>query len=161
MSGTGPQDAGQRIATARRRRGLSQAVLAGLIGRSESWLSQVERGKRTVDSHAVLTRLAELLHTDIAELAGTCGGEETTGNYPLVESIRQAMMGYDALDAVITTGSAAPPASAPILRTMVIHAYRDYQGTREMPHGSWTGDPLGFSWKGTGASARKRETIYS
>jgi len=30
---------GQRIARARRRRGLSQAALAGLAGRSESWLS--------------------------------------------------------------------------------------------------------------------------
>jgi transcriptional regulator with XRE-family HTH domain len=41
---------GQRIARARRRRGLSQAALAGLAGRSESWLSQVERGLRRVDS---------------------------------------------------------------------------------------------------------------
>ena len=48
---------GERIARARRRRGLSQAVLAGLVGRSESWLSQVERGRRGVDSHAVLTRM--------------------------------------------------------------------------------------------------------
>jgi transcriptional regulator with XRE-family HTH domain len=54
--------AGARIARARRRRGLSQAVLAGLVGRSESWLSQVERGKRGVDSYAVLTRMAEVRH---------------------------------------------------------------------------------------------------
>ncbi len=40
------ETAGQRIARARRRRALSKAVLAGLMGRSESWLSQVERGKR-------------------------------------------------------------------------------------------------------------------
>jgi transcriptional regulator with XRE-family HTH domain len=105
-------------------------VLAGLVGRSESWLSQVERGKRKVDSHAVLTRLAEVLHADIAELAGTNSGEKGTGNYPLVESIRQAMMGYDALDTVIAATSAAPPASAAILRTMATRAYRDYQGTR-------------------------------
>jgi transcriptional regulator with XRE-family HTH domain len=71
MTPNGLQDVGQRIATARRRRGLPQAVLAGLVGRSESWLSQVERGKRTVDAHTVLSRLAVLLHTDIAELAGT------------------------------------------------------------------------------------------
>src|SRR5690349_15722098 len=56
---------GPRIARARRRRGLSQAVLAGLIGRSESWLSQVERGKRGLDSHSVLVRLAEVLRVDI------------------------------------------------------------------------------------------------
>ena len=59
---------GQRIARARRRRGLSQAVLAGLVGRSESWLSQVERGRRGIDSHAVLTRLAEVLRTDIEQI---------------------------------------------------------------------------------------------
>ena len=35
------EPAGRRIAWARRRRGLSQAVLAGLVGRSESWLSDV------------------------------------------------------------------------------------------------------------------------
>jgi transcriptional regulator with XRE-family HTH domain len=41
---SGDEDAaGARIARARRRRGLSQSVLAGLVGRSESWLPQVER----------------------------------------------------------------------------------------------------------------------
>ena len=65
---------GQRIARARRRRGLSQAVLAGLVGRSESWLSQVERGKRGVDSHSVLARLAEVLRVDIEELTGSGDG---------------------------------------------------------------------------------------
>ncbi|WP_428983209.1 helix-turn-helix transcriptional regulator [Phytohabitans maris] len=40
---------GERIAAYRRRRGLSQAALAGLVGRSELWLSQVERGIRSVD----------------------------------------------------------------------------------------------------------------
>jgi transcriptional regulator with XRE-family HTH domain len=58
------ENTGRRIARARRRRGLSQTVLAGLVGRSESWLSQVERGRRGVDSHAVLTRLAEVLRID-------------------------------------------------------------------------------------------------
>ena len=43
-------------------------MLAGLVGRSESWLSQVERGKRGVDSHSVLVRLAEVLRVDIEEL---------------------------------------------------------------------------------------------
>jgi transcriptional regulator with XRE-family HTH domain len=50
--------------------GLSQAVLARLIGRSESWLSQVERGKRGVDSHAVLTRMAAVLRVQVEELTG-------------------------------------------------------------------------------------------
>jgi transcriptional regulator with XRE-family HTH domain len=69
---------GLRIARARRRRGLSQAVLAGLVGRSESWLSQVERGKRGVDSHTVLTRMAAVLRVEVEELTGPADrdGEE-------------------------------------------------------------------------------------
>lgn len=39
---------GERIAFYRRRRGLTQAVLAGLVGRSEDWLSKVERGEAPV-----------------------------------------------------------------------------------------------------------------
>ena len=49
---------GDRIAIYRRRRGLTQLVLAGLIGRSESWLSQVERGIRPIDRLSVLIDIA-------------------------------------------------------------------------------------------------------
>ena len=31
----------------------------------------------------------------------------------------------------------------------------------EVPHRSRTGDPIGFSWKGTGSSAGQRKKIYS
>lgn len=51
---------GERISAYRRRRGLSQAALAGLVGRSESWLSQVERGIRSVDRLSVLLDLAKI-----------------------------------------------------------------------------------------------------
>ena len=77
MTPSDREPTGQRIARARRRRGLSQAVLAGLVGRSESWLSQVERGKRSVDSHSVLVRLAEILRVDIEELTGSADRDET------------------------------------------------------------------------------------
>lgn len=56
---------GQRIAAYRRRRGLSQAALAGLVGRSESWLSQVERGIRSVDRLSVLLDMARVLHVEV------------------------------------------------------------------------------------------------
>jgi transcriptional regulator with XRE-family HTH domain len=95
MTPSDRETAGQRIARARRRRGLSQAVLAGLVGRSESWLSQVERGKRGVDSHSVLVRLAEVLRVDIEEFTGS-GDQDETGRpaHPAVSLTEQAMMGY-------------------------------------------------------------------
>jgi transcriptional regulator with XRE-family HTH domain len=62
---------GERIAAYRRRRGLSQAALAGLVGRSESWLSQVERGVRSVDRLSVLLDMARVLHVDVESLTGS------------------------------------------------------------------------------------------
>ncbi|MFC4587343.1 helix-turn-helix domain-containing protein [Sphaerisporangium corydalis] len=91
---------GQRIARARKRRGLSQGVLAGLIGRSESWLSQVERGQRGVDSHAVLGNLASVLGVPVSDLTASEAGN-TMAEYTAAAGIRQAMMGYDGLASVI------------------------------------------------------------
>jgi transcriptional regulator with XRE-family HTH domain len=62
---------GDRIRIYRRRRGLSQKELAGLIARSESWLSQVERGVRSVDRFSVLVDIAQVLKTNVQTLAGT------------------------------------------------------------------------------------------
>ena len=94
MTPSDRETAGQRIARARRRRGLSQAVLPGLAGRSESWLSQVERGKRGIDSHSVLVRLAEVLRVDIEELTGAADHDGSGRRaYPAASLIEQAMMG--------------------------------------------------------------------
>ena len=62
--------AGERIAIYRRRRGLSQLALANMIGRSEAWLSQVERGIRHVDRVSVLIRLAQVLKVTVEDLIG-------------------------------------------------------------------------------------------
>ncbi|MGW4129901.1 helix-turn-helix domain-containing protein [Amycolatopsis japonica] len=49
MRGAGDQlSIGERIAFYRRRRGLSQAVLADLVGRTEDWLSKIEHGEREI-----------------------------------------------------------------------------------------------------------------
>jgi transcriptional regulator with XRE-family HTH domain len=127
-----PESQGQRIARARRRRGLSQVVVAGLIGRSESWLSQVERGKRDVDSYAVLTRLADVLRVDVDELAGPAGSSREEGHrvYEPAAQIEQAMMRYDAVGATIGGRAPAYAGSPQHLRAMARTAYQGYQATR-------------------------------
>jgi transcriptional regulator with XRE-family HTH domain len=127
MPGTG---AGQRIARARRRRGLSQAALAGLIGRSESWLSQVERGKRTVDSHTVLTRLCDVLRVDITELTEPAGQDEASPRpYKAAAAIEQAMVSYGALGGTIS-GLQPRRGDAANLTGRTRAAYHRYQATR-------------------------------
>jgi transcriptional regulator with XRE-family HTH domain len=78
-------------------------VLARLVGRSESWLSQVERGKRGVDSYAILTRMAEVLRVEVEELTGPGGGDGEEGQrvYEPAAEIERAMMGYQAVGASI------------------------------------------------------------
>ncbi len=122
---------GQRIARARRRRGLSQAVLAGLVGRSESWLSQVERGKRGVDSHSVLMRLAEILRVDIEEIVGS-GDEGEIGRraYPAASLIEQAMMGYGTPGPLNGREEPERDVSLDFLRAQTRSAYQAYQATR-------------------------------
>ncbi|TLQ38853.1 helix-turn-helix transcriptional regulator [Streptomyces marianii] len=62
---------GDRIKLYRQRKGLSQAALGGLIGRSEDWVSKVERGVIPVDKLSVLLEIARVL--DIRELAELTG----------------------------------------------------------------------------------------
>src|ERR1700732_3565827 len=123
-------ETGQRIARARRRSGLSQAALAGLVGRSESWLSQVERGKRGIDSHTVLTRMAEVLRTDIAELTKPDGDDTTRPRpYPSARQIEQAMMSYTALEDRISSHAAPRQWDTRNLQGRVKAAYHRYQAT--------------------------------
>ena len=123
--------AGQRIARARRRRGLSQAVLAGLVGRSESWLSQVERGRRGVDSYSVLVRLAEVLRVDIEKLTGSSDHDETGRRaYPAASLIEQAMMGYGTPGPLDDGDGPGREDSLDFLRAQAHSAYQAYQATR-------------------------------
>ncbi|HET9256290.1 MAG TPA: helix-turn-helix transcriptional regulator [Pseudonocardiaceae bacterium] len=118
---------GERIAVYRRRRGLSQAALAGLIGRSESWLSQVERGISSVDRLSVLLDIARILHVDVESLIGrpwqlTSGGVVAQG----LDAVRQVLTQYDHL-----VGEEAPNVpSLPELRTQVATLHQDYQAAR-------------------------------
>lgn len=90
---------GERIRIYRRRRGLSQRELAGLVGRSESWLSQVERGIRSVDQLSVLIDIARVLKTDIETLAGYQMAYAPNGQPDLdaLEDIRAALSAYPGL----------------------------------------------------------------
>lgn len=55
------------VAFWRRRRSLTQAALSKLVGISQAYLAQIERGKRTGDLR-LYRRLAEALDMDIGEL---------------------------------------------------------------------------------------------
>ena len=118
-------DIGQRIATYRRRRGMSQVALAGLIGLSESWLSQVERGMCGVDRMSVVLDLARVLGVRPDDLIGRPwrfapnGGPVTEG----LTDLRRVFTRYDALLGDV------PPATLdlPEIWRQVEQSHRTYQ----------------------------------
>ncbi|MFB7647105.1 helix-turn-helix domain-containing protein [Streptomyces sp. NPDC056084] len=62
---------GQRVQILRSRRGMSRPVLAGLLGKSPSWLKQVENGQIQVPKLPLVLRIAEVLRVrDLADLTG-------------------------------------------------------------------------------------------
>ncbi|MFG2624118.1 helix-turn-helix domain-containing protein [Streptomyces sp. NPDC048473] len=62
---------GQRMQVLRSRRGMSRPVLAGLVGRSPSWVKQVESGQLQMPKLPMMLRIAEALRVgDLAELTG-------------------------------------------------------------------------------------------
>lgn len=124
----GEPEVGQRIAAYRRRRGLSQAALAGLVGKSESWLSQVERGIRSVDKLSVLLDLSKILHVEVDALTGRPWHLAPNGG-PLVaglENIRLVLSRYSH----IVGDVAAPSVSLRSLREDAADLHVDYQAAR-------------------------------
>jgi len=101
-----------------------------LVGRSESWLSQVERGLRQVDGHGVLMSLAEVLRVDVAELTGDEPTEHRTAQYTAAQEIERAMMAYDGLEAVIRGDETEHPPDVARLLLGLSRVNRAYQGAR-------------------------------
>jgi transcriptional regulator with XRE-family HTH domain len=109
-----PTPLGERIAYYRRRRGLSQVKLAGLLGRSESWLSQVERGVRSIDRISVLTQVAAALNVPTTELSpDLLLQREEAAEHSTVHAIRMALSRYDALSGILGSPGAAGPIASP------------------------------------------------
>jgi transcriptional regulator with XRE-family HTH domain len=93
---------GERIAYYRKRLGLSQVEFAGLLGRSESWVSQVERGVRAIDRLSVLQKVADVLSVPVAELRGAEPDDAAAEGRPeAFEALRLALTGHPAINVVL------------------------------------------------------------
>src|SRR5687768_3123948 len=106
---------GERVAFYRRRRGQSQPVLAGLVGRTEDWLSRVENNRIELDRLSVIRRLAEALDVTIGDLvAEPTLLDWTPDSGPrTVPALRAVLMDYKQLTPELSggTGSDGQPPS--------------------------------------------------
>lgn len=106
LPGADAEALGPKVAHLRAQRGLSQKEFGAQIGRSESWVSQVERGFRHVDRMSVLEKLADALDVPVAHLAPDSAAAAAVEPPSAATDLTLALSSSDALLAVLSASSA-------------------------------------------------------
>lgn len=123
---------GERVAWYRRRRGIPQEVLAGLVGRTADWLSKVENGRIELDRLSVIKALAATLDVQLGDLLvePSLIDWSTDGRGGAVPKLREALTDYKHLSPLLASESTDPPPDLEILRAEVGSAWSAYQDAR-------------------------------
>ncbi|MFF4707965.1 helix-turn-helix domain-containing protein [Streptomyces sp. NPDC001288] len=113
MTGTDTKALGQRIKELRRAAGMSQSDLATAMTRSESWVSQVERGVQPVERLSILQALADALHVSVRELRSDAAPPEEVEPEGITQSndldgLRVALTGHPALGSLFEQPPSEP-----------------------------------------------------
>ncbi|WP_277326190.1 helix-turn-helix domain-containing protein [Streptomyces sp. JH14] len=125
MPESDPRATGARIKELRRAAGMSQSDLAVAMERSESWVSQVERGVQPVERLSVLQTLADALGVSVRDVrpdAGTPAEEAPEAQQPVsndLDALRVALTGHPALGSLFDEPSDGATASVDELRVQI------------------------------------------
>src|SRR5262245_7848182 len=122
---------GERVAWYRRRRGMSQEILAGLVGRTADWLGKVENNRIDLDRLSVIKALADALDIGIGDLIAEPSLMDWTHETGLrtVPAVRAALLDYR-LITPFGKSNAREPLSVPDLTGEVTQLWDAYQASR-------------------------------
>src|SRR6185437_11533481 len=112
---------GERLRFYRHAKGKTQAVVAGLAGVTEDYLSQIERGLKT-PTLPLVHRFSKILGVRVSELLGESATEHDERVHPVGYAVQSALMSYSGADE-------APDLAS--LRGRVDRAWSIWQGS---PH---------------------------
>ncbi|MFF7737281.1 helix-turn-helix domain-containing protein [Streptomyces sp. NPDC007984] len=123
---------GERVAWYRRRRGLSQEVLAGLVGRTTDWLSKAENNRIELDRLSVITSLAEALDVCLGDLLAepTLMEWSNDSGRRTVPALREALMDYKQVTPLLGPPPDDEPPALKDLRVNVKEILDAYQASR-------------------------------
>ena len=110
---------GERLRFYRQAKGKTQAVVAGLAGVTEDYVSQVERGLKT-PTLPLIHRFSKILGVRVSELLGESATEHDERVHPVGYAVQRALMSYAGTDASPDLVS---------LRTRVDGAWSIWQGS--------------------------------
>lgn len=130
MRGAGDElRVGERVAFYRGRRGITQRMLGDLVGRSEDWVSKVERGTRNIRRVDLIAELARALRVEMGDLVGQPVLVENEREGDDVPAVRDALMTPRRLSRTLfrsQTVNVDPPPVEQFAR-LVEHVWTDYQ----------------------------------
>lgn len=123
---------GERVAWYRHRRGLSQEVLAGLVGRTSDWLGKAENNRIELDRLSVIRALAHALDVSIGDLIGepTLLEWSNDSGRRTVPALREALMDYRQLTPLLSAPADGEPPTLANLRADVGEVWDAYQASR-------------------------------
>jgi transcriptional regulator with XRE-family HTH domain len=123
---------GERVAWYRRRRGMSQEVLAGLIGRTEDWLQRAEHNRIQLDRLSVIRSLAYVLDVSIGDLIGEPMLLDWTADSrtQTVPALRAVPMDYGQLSPLLASDTDSEPPELDQLARLVGDVFDAYQHSR-------------------------------
>lgn len=123
---------GERVAWYRRRRGMSQEVLAGLVGRTVDWLSKAENNRLELDRLSVIKSLADALDVSLGDLLAEPTLMEWTAESGsrTVPALRSALMNYRQLTPLLGVTTEGEPTPLGELKNSVAEVWDAYQDSR-------------------------------
>ncbi|MFF7352935.1 helix-turn-helix domain-containing protein [Streptomyces filipinensis] len=123
---------GERVAWYRRRRGMSQEVLAGLVGRTVDWLSKAENNRLELDRLSVIKSLADALDVTLGDLLAepTLMDWTADSGTRTVPALRSALMNYRQLTPLLGVTTEGEPTPLDELKDSVAEVWDAYQDSR-------------------------------
>lgn len=88
---------GERLRFYRQAKGRTQAVVAGLAGVTEDYLSQIERGRKT-PTLPLVHKFSKILGVRVSELLGESATEHDERVHPIGYAVQRALMSYSGAD---------------------------------------------------------------
>lgn len=121
---------GQRVAYYRKRRGITQDALAGLVGRTVSWVEKIESGRAPLDRVSTLAQVAKVLDLSIYDLLpdDVAPVTEDTRSHS-VPNLREQLLSYRFVNPRFLPHR-PDPVSIAVLRREVSGVWDAYQRAR-------------------------------
>jgi transcriptional regulator with XRE-family HTH domain len=122
----------ERVAFYRRRRGLTQVTLAGLVDRTPSWVEKIENGRAPLDRISVVRELARALDVSLHDLLPDDLADVDMGNRgQSVPALRDLVLSYRAVNPRFAVhDGGVPSVGISELRRLVDDVWTAYQDSR-------------------------------